>query len=112
MLTHLVLFKPRPDLSAGDRDGLATSFAHAVRSISTVRRVVVGRRLVHGAGYEQSAADADVLVAIDFDDLAGLQTYLQHPAHQELGARFNRSLQSSLIYDFEVGGLDDMTRLF
>jgi hypothetical protein len=49
---------------------------------------------------------ADYLVVIDFDDLAGLQAYLRHPAHEELGARFNQSLSSALIYDFEVGGSD------
>ena len=40
----------------------------------------IGRRVRHGAGYELSAADAaDYLVAIDFDDVVGLQAYLRHP---------------------------------
>jgi hypothetical protein len=43
---------------------------------------------------------------IDFDDLAGLQTYLQHPAHTQLGARFGGSLSAAFVYDFEVGGMD------
>jgi len=46
------------------------------------------------------------LIVIDFDDLDGLQTYLRHPAHEELGARFNQLLSSALIDDFEVGVLE------
>jgi hypothetical protein len=45
---------------------------------------------------------------VDFDDLAGLQAYLRHPAHEELGARFGQSLRSAVVFDFEVGGLEDV----
>ena len=77
-----------------------------------MRDVRVGRRIRHGAGYEQSAPDsADYLVAIGFDDLAGLQSYLRHPAHGELGARFGQSLSSALVYDFEVGTAGDLAGL-
>ena len=82
-----------------------------MREIPTVRAVRVGRRVVHGAGYEQTAPDAaDYLIVIDFDDLEGLQTYLRHPAHEELGARFGQSLSSALVYDFEVGGIEELSR--
>src|SRR3990172_4199264 len=48
----------------------------------------VGRRITHGAAYEATAPDsADFLVSIGFDDLAGLQAYLRHPAHEELAVR-------------------------
>jgi hypothetical protein len=99
--------KPRPDLSSSDRQALVAAFERAMHEIPSVRDVRVGRRIPHGAGYEASMLDtADYLVVIDFDDLAGLQAYLRHPAHEELGARFNQSLSSALIYDFEVGGSD------
>jgi len=100
----VVLFRPKPDLQAADRRALITAFTTAVREISSVRGVRVGRRVRHGAGYEQTSPDlADVLIAIDFDDLAGLQAYLRHPAHGELGARFNQAMESGVVYDFEVG---------
>lgn len=109
MLTHLVLMKPRPDLSAADRAALVDAFEHAVREIPTVRNVRVGRRIVHGAAYEAVAPDvAEYVAAIDFDDVAGLQAYLRHPAHDELGARFGQSLRSAVVYDFEVGGVEDL----
>jgi Stress responsive A/B Barrel Domain len=102
---HLVLMKARPDLSSGDRQALVDAFNRAVREIPTVRDVQVGRRLTHGAAYEAAAPDsADYVASIGFDDLAGLQTYLRHPAHEELAARFYQSLSSALIYDFEMDG--------
>lgn len=109
MVTHLVLMKPRPDLSPDERRGLIDAFERAISEIPTVRGVRIGRRLVHGAGYERHAPDtADFLVVIDFDDLEGLQTYLHHPVHEALGARFGESLKSGLVYDFEVGGVEEL----
>ena len=112
MITHVVMMKPRPDLSAADRQAFVAAFERALRGIPTVRNVRIGRRVVHGAGYEQTAPDAaDYLVAIDFDDLASLQAYLRHPEHEQLGARFGESLSAALVYDFEVGGLEQLSRL-
>jgi Stress responsive A/B Barrel Domain len=107
MVSHVVLMKPKPDLAASAREALVDAFERAVREIPTVRDVRIGRRVLHGAGYEASAPDAaDFLAMIDFDDLAGLQTYLQHPVHAQLGARFSGSLSAAVVYDFEVGGMD------
>jgi hypothetical protein len=102
MVSHVVLLKPRSDLSLADRDRLVGAFERAVREIPSVRGVRVGRRVTHGAGYEASMPDtADFLVMIEFEDLDGLASYLRHPAHQELGARFGDSLSAALVYDFE-----------
>ena len=112
MIAHVVLFCPKPDLSVDDRRSLVAAFERAVRDIPGVRNVRVGRRITHGAGYEQRMPEtADYLIVVDFDDLEALQTYLRHPAHQELGARFNQSLDSALIYDFEVGEIERLAGL-
>ena len=112
MLTHLVLMKPRPGVTVAERRALIHAFERAIRAIPTVRGVRIGRRVVHGAAYEQATPDAaDFLIVIDFDDLAGLQAYLRHSAHAELGARFNHSLSSASVYDFEVGGLEGLKNL-
>jgi hypothetical protein len=39
---------------------------------------------------------------LEFEDLAGLKTYLEHPAHAELGSRFFECFEQALMYDFEV----------
>jgi hypothetical protein len=106
MVSHLVLMKPRPDLSAADRLGFIGAFERALREIPTVRDVRIGKRVIHGTGYESSAPDLDYLATIDFDDLEGLQTYLRHPAHVDLSARFGQALSAALVYDFEVGGAE------
>jgi hypothetical protein len=102
MVSHVVLMKPLPDLSDAQRAGLMAAFDRALREIPTVRGVRVGRRVIHGAGYEKQMPDAaDYFVAIDFDDVTGLAAYLEHPAHEELARRFGDSLTGALIYDFE-----------
>jgi Stress responsive A/B Barrel Domain len=107
MISHVVLMTLRLDLSDDDRRAFAASFERAVREIPSVRGVRVGRRLLVGAGYEQGAqASADYLAIVDFEDAAGLQSYLRHQAHTELGSRFSASLASAAVYDFESGGLD------
>jgi hypothetical protein len=109
MVIHLVLFKPRADLSASDRAALVASLERAIRDVPTVRHAQVGRRLMFGAGYELTAPDAaDYLAAIEFDDAAGLQAYLQHPAHEELGRRFNEAIAAGVVYDFEIAAVSDL----
>jgi len=112
MVSHLVLMKPRPDLSPAARERLIAAFERALREIPTIRGVRVGRRFTHGAGYEAGVPDAaDYLVLLEFDDVAGLAAYLRHPAHQELGERFGDSLAGALVYDFEdveLGSLRDL----
>jgi hypothetical protein len=109
MVSHLALMKPRADLSASDRERLIAAFERAVREIPTVRRVRVGRRITHGAGYEAQMPDAaDYFVMIDFENTEGLTTYLRHPAHEELGIQFNDSLTSALVYDFEEVDLESL----
>ena len=107
MISHVVLMKARPDLNRDDRAAFVAAFERAVRDIPTVRTVRVGRRVRHGVGYEAAAPDAaDYIAVIDFENLAGLQTYLGHPAHAELAAKFGQSLSAAMVYDFEVGSLD------
>jgi hypothetical protein len=109
VITHLVVLKPHGRLSTADGEALVGAFEHAVREIPAVRAVRVGRRLTHGAEYEQASPDAaDFLILIDFDDLAGLQSYLRHPAHEAVSMQFRRLLESGWAYDFETG---DLTRL-
>jgi hypothetical protein len=108
MISHLVLLKPRPDLSADERRGFVDAFEHALTEIPTVRGVRVGDRVLHGAGYEQSAPAMEFIAVIDFDDLAGLQAYLRHPAHERLAAWFGQSVTASLVYDFQVGGVEEL----
>jgi hypothetical protein len=110
VVVHVVLFKPRADLASRDGADFLASLKRAFREIPSVRGLRVGRRVRSGAGYEDAAPDvADILTMIEFDDLAGLRAYLQHPAHEELGRRFNASIAGGVVYDFEWMPLDRLT---
>ena len=112
MITHLVLLTLKPELSDPDRRAFATAFERAARDISTVRHVRIGERIKIGAGYEaQMPNTAQYLAALDFDDVEGLKTYLEHEKHVELGALFWRSLSDAVVLDFQVGGLELLKEL-
>jgi hypothetical protein len=113
MIAHLVLFRPRPDLSTGNRERLADAFAAVLRDIPSIRRARVGPRVMHGAGYELlMRANYDYAAILEFDDEDGLKAYLAHPAHQELGQRFFTTFEEALMYDFALqDGIDGMRAL-
>ena len=39
---------------------------------------------------------------LEFDDIAGLKAYLEHPVHNELGSRLFECFEQALMYDFDV----------
>jgi hypothetical protein len=104
VIVHLLLFRPRADLAASERQGLAEAVAAAIQQIPKVRRARVGRRVTHGRPYEQlMRTDYSHVAILEFDDLAGLQAYLNHPVHEELATRFFAVFEEALMYDYEVG---------
>ena len=103
MIAHVVLFRLRPDLSEADTELFEQAFERALREISSIRRTRVGKRVVLGRGYEQlMRADYPYAAIIEFDDVAGLEAYLSHPAHEELGRRLFESVEETLVYDFDM----------
>ena len=103
MLSHVVLFRPKPDLSSADAERFVAALERTLTSVPTVRRATVGRRTRVGAHYEQlSQPDFPYVAIIEFHDRAGLDAYLGHPAHDELAQRFWASLEATLVYDFEM----------
>jgi Stress responsive A/B Barrel Domain len=112
MILHVVLFEPRPDLSADAMRDLIASIERAAAEIPSVRRFEVGRRLADGPAYLVAAPPALSYVAIvGFDDRAGLDAYLAHEAHVELGRLFNQTLSGAFVYDYEAWGAEGAERL-
>jgi hypothetical protein len=103
VLLHVVLFRPRPGLSADGRRGLVDALALTLKEVSSIRRVRIGRRVTHGRPYEHlMRQDYQYAAVLEFDDLAGLKAYLEHPAHDTLAVRFFAVVEEALMYDFEV----------
>lgn len=104
MIVHVVLFRPRPDLSESSRRDLLDGLGAAAAQIPSIRRFRVGRRVRHGLpGYEQAMSAAyDYAAIVEFDDHDGLLAYLAHPAHLRIGEHFTASAEASLAYDYEM----------
>lgn len=103
MLAHIVLFRPRAGLAPEARRALADAFETALRQIPSVRRARVGRRVMHGRPYEQlMRADYPYAAVLEFEDVTGLQAYLEHPAHEQLASRFFDAFEEALMYDFDL----------
>jgi hypothetical protein len=113
MIAHVVLFNPRTDLSERDRRGLLDALIAASGDIPSIRHFRVGKRVRHGLpGYEQMMRDDYEFAAIiEFDDSAGLKSYLAHPSHAAIGMHFTRSAERSLAYDYEVVDASDVSQL-
>lgn len=103
MIAHIVLFRPRADLPGPARQQLAAAFESALSAIPSIRRASVGRRLLHGRGYEAlMRADYPYAAILEFDDRAGLAAYLEHPSHERLAAQFFHAFEEALMYDFDL----------
>ena len=113
MIVHAVLFRPRPDLTAEQRASLVDAFSAALREISVIRRSSVGERITHGRGYERlMRTNYSHAAFLEFDDVAGLRAYLEHPAHERLGQLFFETFEEALMYDFETkDGLEGVETL-
>ena len=104
MIAHVVLFRPKPELSSDARERLVSAFMRATRDIPQIRRARIGRRVTHGRPYEQlMRADYPYAAILEFDDIDALKAYLGHDAHDALGASFFECLEAALIYDYEIG---------
>lgn len=103
MLLHVVLFEPKPDVTDRQQGALLASIADAARTIPSVRQFDVGRRLAGGPVYQANAdGDFAFIAIVGFDDRAGLDAYLSHPAHAVLGRLFRETLARALVYDYEM----------
>ncbi len=104
MIAHVVLFRPRADLSTLEAAQLIDAFEQALLGIPMIRRSSVGRRITIGRDYEQlMRTDFPYAAILEFDDVAGLREYLAHPAHSQIGAAVFAAAADILVYDFEMG---------
>jgi hypothetical protein len=104
VIAHVILFKPKPDLTENDRQSVLAGLKAAATSIPSIRRMQVGRRVRHGRpGYEQMMReDFEFVVVVEFDDVEGLKEYLAHPQHAAIGQHFTQSAAAALAYDYEL----------
>lgn len=104
MISHMVLFRPKANLSAAERQALVNALQHAVDGIPSIKRARFGRRvLLDRPGYETEMAEHyEYSAIIDFESEKDLRAYLDHPAHAHLGKLLFISAEAVLAYDFEA----------
>lgn len=103
MVTHVVLYRPKPNLEKAARSAMVEAVSAARDEIPQIRRFCVGRRLDNGPAYVLgNFPDLPYAAIVEFTDREGLEAYLAHPGHQRLGALFNSTVEAGLIYDYEM----------
>ena len=102
MISHVVLFRPKPALSEAERQSLIEALHRAVSGIPSIKRATIGRRiLLNRPGYEtQMVEHYEYSAILEFDTEAALRAYLDHPSHAELGRLLFTSADAMLAYDF------------
>jgi hypothetical protein len=103
MICHVVLFRPKTALSSDERRAFVAALEHALTNIPLIKQARVGRRVTLGRQYDQqNAQDFPYAAIIEFDSEADLRAYLEHPAHQMLGAQFYTTSDAAMVFDFQL----------
>lgn len=103
MLAHVVLFRPKADLTDDQRQAFVTALEHALSNIPLIKTARVGRRITMGRQYDAMNAQPFPFAAIlEFESEADLRAYLEHPAHEMLGAQFYITSEAALVFDYEL----------
>ena len=103
MIAHVVLFRPKADLTTDERQTFITALEHALTNIPIITRARVGRRLTLGRQYDQeNLQDFPFVALLEFATEDDLRAYLEHPAHAMLGAQFYATSAAALVFDFEM----------
>lgn len=112
MISHVVLFRPKPTLTAAERASLIQALHHAIDGIPSIRRASIGRRIkLNRPGYEtQMTEHYEFSAVFEFDSEASLRNYLDHPAHAELGKMLFACAEAVLAYDFSDDLPQDLGR--
>ena len=103
MIAHVVLFRPKPELTADARQALVQALEHALTNIDLIKRATIGRRVTMGRLYDQqNAADYPFAAILEFENESDLRAYLDHPAHVSLGREFYLKSAAALAFDYEA----------
>lgn len=98
-IRHVVAWK----LAAEDAATRAEHAAEMVRRLESLVGVVPSiLTLSAGANAAYADVNGDVAIVADFADLAGLEEYQVHPAHQEVVTYVRSVVASRIAVDFEV----------
>lgn len=96
VLRHVVLFKFKAGTSDADIEKVRTAFHNLKNEIETVRGIESGRDI----SSENLQQGFTYCFIVTFDDAAGRDTYLKHPAHDGFVKIAGPYLDQALVIDF------------
>ena len=95
MITHVVLFKFKPETTEVQRQQLTESLGDLPQLIEEIREFRFGADVIH------SERSYDLGLVSSFDDLDALQRYQVHPEHQKVVAHVKAIASGVVAVDFE-----------
>ncbi len=95
MLTHIVLFRFKPETTAEQASQLESGLKGLPTVIDEIREFRVGRDII------RSERSYDLGLVSSFDDLAAMQRYQVHPAHQQVVSMVKAYCSSVVAVDFQ-----------
>jgi hypothetical protein len=109
MIAHIVLFEPKSSLDKSQKLSFAQSVIETCRSIASVKRISVGKRVDVDPGYARSLGDTTYKYAavLEFDSPEGLVSYLRDPKHEVLGRLFWEYCERAIVSEVEWVDIED-----
>ena len=95
MLTHLVMFKFKPDTTPEEVQQLADGLGALPEAIDDIREFRFGKDVL------RSERSYDFGLVSSFDNLDALQRYQVHPEHQKVVAHVKTIAENVVAVDFE-----------
>ncbi len=96
MVKHIVIFKFKPEVSAGDRAAFLSMVRELPSKIPFIKNPEAGEDFVH------SPRSFDAGLVFGFTDRAALDEYAKHPHHQPVLARAREICESIAAVDYEI----------
>jgi hypothetical protein len=108
VIAHIVLFDVKEGLTTERLRLFARMFSLHAKLIPGIRRVTVGRSMPDGPVYYPSIGVSTYQLAavLEFDDKQGLDGYLKHPLHVELGRSLWEVSERAAVVDIETLDLE------
>jgi hypothetical protein len=104
VIAHIVLFRPKADLSDDELRLFAQLFKRVCVEVPGIERVRVGPVIGGGVftGTEIGLSTYSVAAYLEFKDHQALEDYLQDPLHREFAGSFWSCSEETAIADAEM----------
>ena len=102
MIAHIVLFRPKPDLTSDQLRSFAQSIKATIQGSEGLSRGTVGKAAAINAGYSRHLDNSTYPFAavLEFDTPDDLVKYLRKPEHQTLGRLFWEYCDGTVVTEF------------